>query len=67
MITLKTLQDKQACRDGIAYFEGLNKTEWNLLELMERCITDGNQSYADWLFCTITTQETFNSDVEHHK
>jgi antitoxin component YwqK of YwqJK toxin-antitoxin module len=64
IITLELLRKKKACEDGINYFKSLGKKEWEVMELVKKCIED-KTGYAGWLFETFQLTglcETFHEN-----
>jgi len=66
-ITLEFLQEKKACSDGIKYFKTLQKQEWELVELVQKCLEDMQISYADWLVTYLDNVDDLKAVVELYK
>ena len=64
LVTLDVLKSKEACKAGIKYFNSLEKQEWEICELMERCFKDEQQDYAIWLFKCVETVEELKQIVK---
>ena len=64
LVTLDVLKSKDACEDGIKYFKSLEKQEWEVIELMERCFKDKRQDYARWLFKCVETVEELKQIIK---
>ena len=64
LVTLDVLESKGACEDGIEYFKSLEKQEWEVIELMERCFKDKNYYFAVLLFQCVETIEEFKKGLD---
>jgi hypothetical protein len=64
LITLDVLESKDACEAGIKYFKSLEKQEWEVIELMERCFKDKKYYSAEWLFKCVETIEEFKAGLD---
>ena len=64
LVTLDVLKSKEAYGDGIKYFKSLEKQEWEVIELMERCFKDYKNDYAGWLFKCVETVEELKQIVK---
>jgi hypothetical protein len=65
-VNLKVLQGYNACNNGIEYFKKLEKQEWDIVELMEKCNKDGEYKYIDWLWQCIDNQEDFKRVIYYY-
>lgn len=52
IITLKLLKEKGAYEGFLDYFQSLEKQEWDIVELFDRCVLDGENKiyYSEFLF-----------------
>jgi hypothetical protein len=64
LVTLGVLNSKEAYGDDIQYFQSLEKQEWEVIELMERCFKDKNYYFAAWLFTCVETIEEFKKGLD---
>jgi len=64
LVTLGVLNSKEAYGDGIKYFKSLEKQEWEVIELMERCFKDKNYYFAVLLFQCVETIEELGKAID---
>jgi hypothetical protein len=66
IINLEVLKEEGDCEDGLNYFQTLEKKEWEVVELMEKCDVDRNYSDMDFLWKYVDV-ESFENAVEYYK